>query len=207
MARFSDKRRAAVDAAMRDEVYRTSVKILTEEGMAGLTLDRIASEIGVSRPTLYNYFSDRADVVNFIADRLFEPLNELLDDIVARPIPAREKLDGVCSSVIDSIYQERALVEALFLTEMREGELRQGKADRRRNALRLISTILEEGVARGEFRPVPVSMAAELILGAIHSQLEGMIDSGHFLSADEVVPPLLDLLLVGLQAPEASGGG
>lgn len=198
MADFAAKRRAAVDAAMRDEVYRTSVKILTEEGFAALTLDRIARDIGVSRPTLYNYFSDRAGVVNFIEDRVFEPLEASLEEIVAGDGSARDKLHAVCTAVIDSIYNERALVLAMFHKEMLDGAVKESKAAKRERAIGLLTRVLKEGVRSGELRDLQLRPAAEVIFGAITGLVDGMVYSGAFLPAAEVVPPMLDVLLLGL---------
>lgn len=203
MTEFAHKRRAAVDAAMRDEVYRTSVKILTEEGFAALTLDRIATEIGVSRPTLYNYFPDRAGVVIFIENRLFAPLETLLDEIAAGPAPAREKLAALCTAVIDGVYQERALVLAVFHKEMLEGAVKQAKAAKRERAIALVAAIIDQGVRSGELRVVPVRAAAEVVFGAISGMVDSMVFSGRFRTAAETVPPLLDVILRGLARPAA----
>jgi AcrR family transcriptional regulator len=196
---FADKRRAAVDATMRDEVYRTSVKIITEEGIVALTLDRIAKEIGVSRPTLYNYFPDRAGIVTFIENRAFEPLGALLEEIVAAEGAAQDKLAQICTAVIDSVYRERALVLAIFHKEMLEGVVKDAKAAKRERAVALISKVLEHGIESGELRPLPVQAAAEVILGAITGLVDSMVYSGSFRTADEVVPPMLDVLLRGLE--------
>lgn len=204
MADFAAKRRAAVDAAMRDEVYRTSVKILTEDGFAALTLDRIARDIGVSRPTLYNYFSDRAGVVNFIEDRVFEPLEASLDEIVAGDGTAADKLQAMCSAVIDSIYRERALVLAMFHKEMLDGAVKEAKAAKRERAIGLLSRVLEDGVRSGELREVALRPAAEVVFGAITGLVDGMVYSGRFVTADQAVPPMLDVLLRGLESGPAA---
>ncbi len=198
MVGFADKRRAAIDGAMRDEVYRTSVRILTEEGIAALTLDRIATEIGVSRPTLYNYFRDRAGVVTFIEDRVFAPLEALLDEIVGGHAPAREKLEALCTAVVDGVYRERALVLAIFHKEMLEGAVKEAKAAKRERAIGLVARVLEEGMRTGELRAVPVRSAAEVVFGAINGMVDSMVYSGRFRTGAEVVPPVLDVLLRGL---------
>lgn len=199
MARFTELKRAAVDAAMRDEVYRTSVKILVEEGLYSLTLDRLATEIGVSRPTLYNYFSDRAGVVSFIEDRVFENLGAELERIAGGAGTAREKLEAICNAIIDCIFQERILVLALFHKEMLEGELKDARAARRQQAMDVIVHVLEQGMSSGELRSLPLSAASQVVFGALAGHVDGMIYSGNFVPAAEVVPPMLDVLLGGLE--------
>lgn len=202
MPGFEEKKRAAIDAAMRDEVYLTSVKIITEEGIGALTLDRIAKAIGVSRPTLYNYFSDRAGVLIFLEDRIFEPLGVRIEEISASNAPASEKLEDICRTIIDSIYGDRALVSALFHKEIVDDAIKESKMTKRERAIGVMQQVIEEGVVSGEFRSVPNRAAAEVVFGAISCAVDNMVYSEKFRRADDVVPPMLNVLLGGLERPE-----
>ena len=203
MMGFADKRKAAVETAMKDAVYEAAVRILTEEGFGALTLDRIAKAIGVSRPTLYNYFNDRAAVVNFVEDRAFAPLVEMLDEVAASKDSAIEKLDKVCRAVLNRIVEERALVMALFQKEMPDSEILQGKKAKRDRALARIEQILRDGVAAGEFRPIPVEHAAQVVMGCLTGIIDTMVFSGDFKDPGETLPPMLDVLVRGLRAEGA----
>ena len=51
MARYSEKQKAALDALMKDDVYRYAMEILKTEGAGALTMERLATDVGVSRGT------------------------------------------------------------------------------------------------------------------------------------------------------------
>ncbi len=199
MAGFADKKRAAIEAAMRDEVYRTSVEILTNEGFASLSLERLATEIGVSRPTLYNYFPDQAGVVIFIEDRVFESLEVEFDRIVTVEASATQKLESICTAVIECVSRERVLVLAMFHKDMLDGAVKDAKSARHKRVVSMICQVLEQGVQSGELRPIPIQAAAQVVFGALAGHVDSMIYSGEFLAAAEVVPPMLDVLLKGLE--------
>lgn len=198
MTDFAEKKRAAVDAVMRDSVYGSAVKIIKEEGLATLTLERIAREIGVSRATLYNYFSDRADVLSFIKERVFEPLEESLDAIAKGNAASTAKLEGICTVFIDSIYHERALILAVFHDEMLEGSAKKARAAKRERVIANISGVIEEGIACGEMRQMSVRAAAHVVLGSVIDLIETMIYSGEFQPASEVIPPILNVIFGGV---------
>ncbi|MCF8610154.1 TetR family transcriptional regulator [Gordonia sp. HY285] len=47
----------------RETVARAAVDIVDEDGPAALSLERIASRLGVKAPSLYNHFADKTEIV------------------------------------------------------------------------------------------------------------------------------------------------
>ena len=197
-------RRAERQEWQRRYIQERAMNVFAASGYHGTTMEMVAEAAEVSKGTLYNYFSDRAHVVIFIENRVFEPLGQKLDEIVGGELPAVEKLRALCTEVIDSVYRERVLVLAMFHKEMLEGAVKEAKAAKRQRAVSHISQILEQGIQSGELRPVPVAAAAKVVLGAITGLVDSMVYSGDFLPAEDVVPPMLDVLLRGLERPSAS---
>ncbi len=85
-AHRDERRRQFVDAALR---------VLEADGPE-LLMDSVAAEAGVSKPVLYRYFSDKAELVDALAERGSEYL-------LARLIPAiyagGPVLDRICGAV------------------------------------------------------------------------------------------------------------
>jgi TetR/AcrR family tetracycline transcriptional repressor len=57
-------------ALTRDEVVRTAVRLLDEVGLDGLTLRRLAGELGVSAPTLYWHVRDKRALLDLMAEAI-----------------------------------------------------------------------------------------------------------------------------------------
>ena len=114
MARYSEKQKAALDTLMKDDVYEHAIKIIEEEGLGQLTMERIATEIGVSRGTLYNYFADKDAVVEFVEERTFAPLLAQVDGIADGGLSPGDKLTKIAEQIFSSVYEDRALVVALI---------------------------------------------------------------------------------------------
>jgi len=58
MARLVQKKKAVVEAMMRESLFVAARRLLEEEGWRGTTMERLAQEVGVSKGTVYNYFRD-----------------------------------------------------------------------------------------------------------------------------------------------------
>lgn len=51
----------------RDQVALAALRILDEHGLEALSLERIAGELGVSGPALYNHFDDKDDILREVS--------------------------------------------------------------------------------------------------------------------------------------------
>jgi len=55
-------------AVTRDDVIHTAIQLLEEVGLDGLTLRRLATELGISAPTLYWHFRDKRELLDAMAE-------------------------------------------------------------------------------------------------------------------------------------------
>jgi AcrR family transcriptional regulator len=83
-AHRDERRRIFVDAALR---------VLDAEG-PDLLMDAVATEAGVSKPVLYRYFSDKAELVEALAERGSELLIARLLPAISAGGPVLERIAG-----------------------------------------------------------------------------------------------------------------
>jgi TetR/AcrR family tetracycline transcriptional repressor len=57
-------------AVTRDDVVQTALQLLQEVGLDGLTLRRLATELGISAPTLYWHVRDKRELLDLMADTM-----------------------------------------------------------------------------------------------------------------------------------------
>ena len=73
--RVAPKSRAdAEPPARREEVLETALTLVSEHGVAGASLRKLAAELGISQPSLYHYFPSKdalvSAVVEYCADKM-----------------------------------------------------------------------------------------------------------------------------------------
>ena len=54
-------------AVTRDDVIQTAIQLLQEVGLDGLTLRRLATELGISAPTLYWHVKDKRELLDLMS--------------------------------------------------------------------------------------------------------------------------------------------
>src|SRR3954465_8730409 len=81
-------RAEAEPPARREEVLETALTLVSEHGVAGASLRKLAAELGMSQPSLYHYFPSKdalvSAVVEYCADKMLASAGDL-------PPPARRE--------------------------------------------------------------------------------------------------------------------
>ena len=57
---------------MKDKILEKSAEMFLNLGFKSVTMDDIANELGVSKKTIYNHFSNKTDLVNEVTNSVFE---------------------------------------------------------------------------------------------------------------------------------------
>jgi TetR/AcrR family tetracycline transcriptional repressor len=60
----------------RDDVIHTAIQLLQEVGLDGLTLRRLASELGISAPTLYWHVRDKRELLDLMSEEMVRAARE-----------------------------------------------------------------------------------------------------------------------------------
>lgn len=150
------------------EVHRNAIAaaagaLFSYNGIAATTMDEIARRAGYSKATLYVYFQDKEELVDFLALKSMRQLLAHLAEAVAGPGKVKEKYDRICLCL--TRYQAQSpFYFSLALGELRglPGETAPHTTKGRLFAVgeeinALIAGFLTEGIRAGQFQPdIPV---------------------------------------------------
>lgn len=170
--RLSKARKEIVNAVMKDTIVEAAGSVLEQHGVGGMTMDRVASTAGLTAGSLYNYFRNKDDLVQFICDRLVEPFFQMLEEIAAADMPAPQKLEKIVYSGLERASRERALIR-LLLDSGRETEIRLKARPR---ALRIFTGIFAQGFQEGSFRPHNPAHAGRMFHGSYAALFDMQIE-------------------------------
>jgi AcrR family transcriptional regulator len=153
-------------AERRDEVIRVATRLFAAKGYYATTLDQIAEEIGITKPALYYYITNKEDILRTIINRMLEPMQEAVD-IVNSNLSPRDKLRNIMKTLIKSAAERKettllAFEQANILPKRSRDALRR----RQKEVEHTVTQVLKEGVEQGCFIVSDIKMASFTILAA-----------------------------------------
>jgi len=167
-------------------------ELLLEHGIKNITISQIAHTAGVGKGTVYEYFSNKEDIVFEIISSFIEEYEERLTVLTQSDISTKEKILSfyfLFTEDENAKKQLRAYQEflAIALTEPTEQMVSFSQACNQR--INTISrTVMQEAVDRGELKPQAVELAhhlaiyhAGLIVEEQNSKINPLQETKHFL--------------------------
>lgn len=159
--------RPDVSDQRKPQIINAALRVFTRKGYHAATMPEIAAEAGLSVGGLYWYFTSKDAVIAAILAQLFDTDLEALGLLLAEAQPAAERLIAFAQHSAATFDEHRWLVPVgveLFAASPHDVQARgfiQRYLGRYREAL---ATLISQGVARGEFRPVDPHDAANTLL-------------------------------------------
>lgn len=152
----------------RADVVRAAARLFSERGYHGTSMQHLGDALGLQRGSLYAHIGSKEellfDVVDEGADRFLERGREALE----LDAPAGERLKALLVGHAETAA-EHLDAATVFLNEWRylSEELRAAVQAKRDRYEAMVRSIVEEGMASGEFRAgADVRFAATLVLSA-----------------------------------------
>lgn len=153
----------AARAARRALLLNEAAAEFRRSGVAGADLIQIAKSVGLTRPSLYNYCTDRGDLARQCYFHLLEPMFDDLD----RAAETANGLTAVLSFL--TAARDRDHSHAIIAAELDTlpADQRREIVARQIEAFDRLAALIERGVADGSVRRCDTAIAARTIWGMI----------------------------------------
>ncbi len=187
--------RAQAQADKRRMILNAAVRVFARQGFHACRVSDIADEAGVAYGLVYHYFASKEEVLDTLFLERWNVMLEMIREVDARPIPAREKLQEIVSFIVESYRHDPDMMKVIIVEVTRAansfGRTHLGEI---RAAYDLIGEIITKAQADGVFKPeIEPRFAAMAFYGVIEQVLTGWIfgllpqDEEHFESAKWLV--------------------
>jgi AcrR family transcriptional regulator len=153
---------------LRNTLIETSLRLIEEHGVRGLTLREIGSRAGVSRTAAYRHFTNKDDLLGAICDAGFDRFFEVLSAARADgdgAFPARLARMGL--AYVRFAAEHPAHYEVMFGSR----EKKSGKEHWRQSGARafeLLEETIREGQADGDVAPGDSRELASIVWSMVH---------------------------------------
>lgn len=193
----------------RDQILDAADRLLGRIGFRKMTVEDVAKEAGLSRRTVYLYFSSKEELGLSSVGRVVQGVHSYLDELVKQDRPADEMLRiALTQRVMGRVMAVQDYY--LGLDELFEA-IRPAYMSRRQAFFQteqaLIANILSQGVKQGIFHAQDYESTALYLLLATNAFLPYSLsvrELGTPESVEHRLAGMIQLLLNGVFAPENS---
>ena len=161
----------------RERIFETARQLFLEDGFEATTVEQIAEAADIAQTTFFNYFQNKGAVLREMTSEVSDHLEAMLEQELANPGTAEQRIRRFTVRVVQSIDQAEGLardvLQELLRTSSRPGD-----------ALPYLSrvydpftAILSEGQVEGNVRgDLEARLLAELVIGILNTALLGWLD-------------------------------
>ena len=163
----------------REQLLQTGEALFVKHGMRRVTVEEICRQSGVSKPTFYKYFENKAALARKIDERWIEEALQRIDEIEEAEVPFPEKLRQIL--VVKQGISARPGPE--FLEDLIPLDIDLGYALQR--VMRFLVRGQEQGDIRPDVRPEVLMAAFNLLNSMQHDpSIRGLYEDAETLAGD-----------------------
>ena len=160
----------------KHEILQKSLDVFIDEGYEDATFQKIADRCGITRTTLYIYFSNKHEIFLGSIKELLRNLETTLSQIVNNEsLTAEAALRSFFDCLIDQCQENVKLFSVLLSYLIQIKKTGKDPNDRvRRRVIRVrhhITTIIIRGIQNGEFKDLPIKDVNEMFYGLIEAAI------------------------------------
>jgi len=137
----------------RQHLLRAALKSFARCGYAATSVQHIVNGAQVSKPALYYYFEDKAELFQALVDQAHDERYQLMREAAERGQTMAEKLEEIVAAVFEYSVRNRELMRLAFATAFAaEGEVPGGRkcCKKGRRNFEFIRSLVKEGQTSGE---------------------------------------------------------
>ncbi|MCU0962127.1 MAG: TetR/AcrR family transcriptional regulator [Pirellulaceae bacterium] len=204
MPRLSKTRKELLTTMMKDSILEAATSVLCTHGVDGTTMDRVAAAADLAKSSLYDYFRNKDELLEFVAQRIMVPTADRIVEAAQLPLTAIEKLSAIVRVTFVSVEEHRALLAFLVQGNVRHRRDPRGEASRTR-VVDTVAGVLVQGMRDGEVRSDDPMHLARLFVACLAEYCELWIASSEPAGVEQCVEKLMTFFLRGVA--EGAGGG
>ena len=168
----------------RQKILEKALAVFMDDGFEDATFQKIADKCGITRTILYLYFKNKREIFIYSIKQLLISVEENINKIrVDNSLNSTEKLTKILLVIFKLLEQNRQLLSVVldYLLHLSKGDVNPEERVRRRTVkLRhILSTIIIEGIKKGEFKKSDVKHANNFLYSFVESAIFQLVVLKH----------------------------
>ncbi|QNO38319.1 TetR/AcrR family transcriptional regulator [Protaetiibacter sp. SSC-01] len=198
----AERRRMSPDDR-RKQIIDVTAEVFDRTGFANTTMDSVAREIGIAKPTLYHYFSSKDEILQAIHEEFIEQLIHQHEERSSTGLRPEQLLLEAMADILELIGTHRGHVRVFFEHHRDLPTEARARIKARRNDYEtIVRDLIRQGMADGVFHEGDVEMATMATFGMCNWAYQWYRDSDHR-RPREIAYRFWSILMYGLGSEDA----
>jgi len=193
------ERKKILEAVIKKDILEAVVKILTHDGIQDLTMDKVASEAGVAKGTLYIHFKDKEEILEAAIEESLAPLVDELSMLLKSDLSPKVKLEQFSLSHLTYFDTHKELFRVLIY-DYQQRQLQRSRYQNSRywTFIKKVAGIIDDGVQSGLFHPFDSTKVAAIFIESNIAVVMQRLSSKSPGGIEEDVKFITDILMHGI---------
>jgi AcrR family transcriptional regulator len=193
--------RTDVSIERKSQILDAATAVFARKGFYEASMDDIVDESGLSKGALYWYFKSKDQIISALLDRLFEPELEELRALGNAEGSARARLlefAALTAREMKRMTRIIPLTYEFYALAFRNPAVRKKLREFLREYIRNLIPLIEQGMARGEFRQTDAAQIATALAAAGEGTLLLWVYDPKGIDLDQQLVAGMQLILDGI---------
>ncbi len=184
----------------KEQILLAAVEMFLDKDYYQVTITEIAEQAGVGKGTVYEYFSSKEDLFKESFSHCADLYLQLFRQHLSTDTSVRKTMYDLISAHLDLLRENRQRLYLLFNERpLSLQEMHGWVVEKRREILKGITALLQEGIEAEELRPeIDIEMAGRLLLAVNFDVIGGMVVLDDQDVSEEKIAGLIDILWNGV---------
>jgi AcrR family transcriptional regulator len=158
----------------RERLLRGMVEVANRSGYGAASVSAVIAQAGISRPTFYEYFTDRDDCFRASISHVQEQMLDAIDESLAA-LPPHRAMAGAVAALVSYASVEPSAARFLMSESMAGGS---GALDARDRAIALMAQAVERAQRKAQAEEAIPDVAPRVLLGSVCRMLAARLRRG-----------------------------
>lgn len=156
----------------RNQIIGTTLDIIAEKGISGLTTAEVSRRVGFSEGALFRYFPSKLDIIKATLAHVFTEILDEINLISSKDSGPLTKLEEILFFQISCLNTKRGVSPIISSQELLllDEDIRKMLSEAYQEYLETVVILFEEGISCGIFRnDLDAKIAADAFFGLIQT--------------------------------------
>ena len=183
--------------AKREAVLIAAVRAFNARGFRATSLDDVAAELNVTKPTIYHYYGNKDEILFECVRRGLDPIRRVAEEGVAEGGSGAERLRSLLRGYALMMTEDFGICVSRTLDSELSPESRVRFRALKREIDQLMRQVVEEGMADGSLRPGDPRLVTFTLAGSVN-WVARWYRPDEALSAEAIAEGVADTLMRGV---------